>query len=139
LGTSDDERWQQVTTQRGKQRRKRELAISALLNASTLKAAAGVVGLSERTLKRWLRMPDFAAEYSEAKTALLQLATAKLRRQSGAAVDVLVDIAADEEASAGSRVIAASRILELAIKAHEIECVEARIAKLEESAREGTV
>lgn len=123
-------------TQRGKERL-REAAIAALLNAKTIREAATVCGLSERTLKRWLKTPGFAAEYSEAKTALLQAATGKLRREASAAVDVLSEVAADALAAPGARATAARSILELALRAHETEVLEARIAALESGANDG--
>lgn len=119
-------------TQHGKHRMW-ETAIASLLATSTIREAASQCGISERTLKRWLAMPEFQAVLSEAKSDILKAATSKLRRDASAAVDVLSSVAADTEAPAGSRVTAGRAILELAFKSHETETLEERISALERS------
>src|SRR5437763_102872 len=47
--------------------RKREQAIAALLERPTIAEAAQAVGVSERTLRRWLSEADFAADYAAAR------------------------------------------------------------------------
>ena len=42
-------------------------AIDALLRCSSVSAAAKEVGVTERTLYRWLANPDFAADYRKAR------------------------------------------------------------------------
>jgi hypothetical protein len=110
-----------------------ETAIASLLATSTIREAASQCGISERTLKRWLAMPEFQAVLSEAKSDILKAATSKLRRDASAAVDVLSSVAGDTEAPAGSRVTAGRAILELAFKSHETETLEERISALERS------
>ena len=114
-----------------------EAAIASLLATSKIYEAADRCGVSERTLKRWLAMPDFQAAFSEAKSELLKVATSKLRREAGAAVDVLSSVARDTEAPAASRVTAGRTLLELAFKSHETEVLEERIAALERSVGHG--
>ncbi len=109
----------------------RERLIGALLVAPTIKEAAARAGISERTALRWLSQPELAQAYAQANGRLLEQATAKLRAESGAAVDVLASVAGDAEAAPGARATAARSILELALKAHEAENLEARIAELE--------
>ena len=122
-------------TARGKERKFEEL-ISALLSCSTVIEAAAVCRISSRTAQRWLRRPDFQKAHAEAKGKLLEAATAKLRAQAQAAVGTLAEISADTEAPSGSRVQAAFRILELSLRAHEIETLEERIKTLEGQANE---
>lgn len=125
-----------MTRQRGKQRMW-GAAIASLLATSTIHEAADQCGVSERTLKRWLAMPEFQAAFSEAKSDMLKAATSKLRREAGAAVDVLSSVAGDTEAPAASRVTAGRALLELAFKSHETEVLEERIAALERSVGHG--
>jgi len=108
-----------------------DAAIVALLNCATLKDAAEQCGISKRTLLRWLRHQSFRARFDEVKRGALSQATAKLRGESGKAVDVLAAIAEDRTAAPGARVIAASRLLELALRAHETEDLQARLEALE--------
>jgi predicted DNA-binding transcriptional regulator YafY len=114
-----------------------EAAIASLLATSTIHEAADQCGVSERTLKRWLAMPEFQAAFIEAKSDMLKAATSKLRREAGAAVDVLSSVAGDTKAPAASRVTAGRALLELAFKSHETEVLEERIATLERSVGHG--
>lgn len=92
--------------------RKRESAIAALLSAPTIKEAAKLAGISEPTLHRWMRRPDFASDYQRARERTLELASERLQRGTLEAVEVLGDIARDKEAPSASRVMAARSFLE---------------------------
>ena len=109
-------------------------ACLALLTEPTIAAAASKAGVGERSLYRWLDRDDFAAAYREARRKALGQAVARLQQLSSGAVAVLAQVAADKQAPASSRVAAASKILEVAIKAVELEDLEARIAALEQQA-----
>jgi hypothetical protein len=113
--------------------RKQEAAIAALLTAGTLAEAAQGCGISEATLWRWQQQPDFAELYKQAKTALLAVVTAKLRKQAGSAVDTLAALASNPENPAGARVSASRTIVELALRAHELEDLAERLTALEET------
>jgi hypothetical protein len=114
--------------------RKREVAISALLTSRRIADAAHVAGISERCLLRWLKEPEFAAALADAKGRLLEAATTELRAKAAGAVDTLATIAGDKDSPSGSRVMAGYKILELALKAHELETIEARLQRLEAQA-----
>jgi hypothetical protein len=121
-----------MTTQTG-HRRKQEQAILALLSKPTIEAAANECGVSGRTLLRWLREPEFSASYRQAKSDLLTAATGRLRAAAGRAVGVLESVAVNRKAPAGARVTASRAILELAMRSHELDDLEARITRLEEN------
>ena len=108
-----------------------ERAIVALLSEPTLRAAASSAGISESTLWRWLRDPAFRVAYRRARQEVLERATARLAALVGVAVEALSKIVADRAVSPHVRVSAASRIVEFALKAAEIEDVQARLEKLE--------
>jgi hypothetical protein len=112
--------------------RRQEQAIAALLTAPTIGEAAQAAGISEPTLWRWLQRDDFQAAYRHARREAVSQAIAHLQRVSGEAVETLRAVMTDAEKPAGARVTAARAVLELAIKAVEIEGLEARIADLEE-------
>jgi hypothetical protein len=65
-------------------------AIVALLSRTTLKAAADAVGVNERTLRRWLEEPRFAAVYRSARSDALRGATFMMQHYSYAAVRAIV-------------------------------------------------
>ena len=106
-------------------------ACLALLTEPTIAAAAAKAGVGERTLYRWLARDDFVEAYREARRKALGQAVARLQQLSSGAVAVLAQVAADKTAPASARVAAASKILDTAIKAVELEDLEQRIAALE--------
>jgi hypothetical protein len=108
-----------------------ERAIIALLSEPTLKAAAASAGISETTLWRWLREPNFKVAYQRARQEALGRATTRLAALVEVAVEALDEIVADRAVSPNVRVSAASRIIDFALKAAEIEEVQARLEELE--------
>jgi uncharacterized protein (DUF885 family) len=111
--------------------RKEETAISALLTQGTLAEAAQVAGIGEATLRRWLQLDDFKTAYRRARREAVSQAVAHLQRVSGEAVETLRAIMNDDQKPSSARVTAARVILELSIKAVELEDLEVRIAALE--------
>jgi hypothetical protein len=112
--------------------RKQEQGISALLLYPTLLDAATAIGVDERTLRRWLREDTtFQAGYREARRAVVQQAIVQVQRATGEAVETLRAVMQDSEAPASAKVSAAKTILETAVKAVELEDLEARIVALE--------
>src|ERR687885_1177622 len=112
---------------------KQDALIAALLTSPTIQDAAKAVGVSETTAHRWLRTDEaFTAAYLKARRAAVGQAIARLQQLSSGAVAVLGQVAADKQAPASARVAAASKILDTAIKAVELEDLEARIAALEQ-------
>jgi hypothetical protein len=111
--------------------RKREEAIAALLTARNVEEAARAAGVGTRTLIRWLKIPEFAAAYLEARRA----AVSRLQQASSAAVSTLLKIMVDGSAPASSRVRAADRVLDHAKQAIEREDIEVRVAALERAAQ----
>ncbi|OQA61638.1 MAG: hypothetical protein BWY41_00040 [Candidatus Atribacteria bacterium ADurb.Bin276] len=119
----------------GKLNRKMELAIVALLNQPTIIMAAEDAGISETTLWRWLQREDFSKAYREARKQAVNQAIAHIQRISGEAVNTLREVM-NEGRKETARVTAARAILELTLKAYEIEDLEKRIEVLEEMMRE---
>ena len=114
--------------------RKKEEAVLALLTQRNVEEAARAVGVTARTLYRWLQQPDFLAAYREAKRSAFSQAVARVQTMTTAAVSTLGKVMVDPAAPAASRVRAASSVLDFAAKAIEIEDLEARLAALEQSA-----
>jgi hypothetical protein len=118
----------------GKLNRKMETAIVALLNQPTITLAAEDAGISETTLWRWLQREDFAKTYREARKQAVNQAIAHIQRISGEAVNTLREVMNDGKKET-ARVTAARAILELTLKAYEIEDLEERLEALEERMR----
>lgn len=111
--------------------RKKEQAVMALITEPTIKAAADKVGITTPTLCKWLKLSEFKAAYREARREAVSVAIAKLQQATTEAVEALRAVMNDPNKPASARVGAARSILELAIKAVEIEDLEIRIEELE--------
>jgi hypothetical protein len=121
----------------GKLPRKQEAALAALLLAPTIAAAAEAAGCDERTLRRWIQEPAFAAAYRRARAALVEHAAAKLQRLCDRAADTL-EAALDADRAA-DRIRAAGVILDRAARFQELQDLAERLAALEQylAARKG--
>ena len=82
---------------------------------------------------RCLKQPEFAEAYRNARREAFSQSVARLQHASNAAVGTLLRVMTDKEASASSRVRAAEVVLSTAFRGIEIEDIEARVAKLEQS------
>jgi hypothetical protein len=103
----------------------------ALLGQPSIEAAATAIGVNAATIYRWLHEPAFAEAYRTARRDALGQAIARLQQLSSGAVAVLASIAGNTALPTGARVAAASKILDTAIKAVELEDLESRITALE--------
>jgi hypothetical protein len=110
---------------------KQEKAISALLSEPTMKSAAHLVKVSEITIIRWLREDAFKEAYQEARREATRQAIARLQQASSEAVDTLREVMNSSTAQPGARVSAAKTVLELSLKAVEIEDLALRVEEVE--------
>jgi hypothetical protein len=110
---------------------KQEKALVALVTAPSVEAAAEIVGVTRGTLHRWIREDVlFQVEYREARRAALDGAVAQLQLGATEAVEVLRKGMQDRNIHA--RIRSASKLIDLALKAHDQFDVETRLAALEE-------
>ena len=112
--------------------RKQEAAISALLTAQTIGAAAGVVRVNERTLRNWLKMPAFQTAYRAARRQVVEQAISQLQQAANEAVATL-----QKNLTCGNKSVevrAALGILGQAVQGVELIDLEERIADLERRA-----
>lgn len=116
--------------------RKKEDAIVALLTTRTVEEAARAVGVSTKTLLRWMKEPEFDAAYRAAKRAAFGQSIARLHHLSSAAVTTLGKVMLEPGTPPATRVRAADSILDHTTKAIEIEGLEARLTELERAAEE---
>ena len=61
-----------MATHGSKLPRKQDQAIAALLSESTIAKAAAKIEVSEKTLRNWLKLPDFLAAYRDAQKGLVE-------------------------------------------------------------------
>ena len=126
--------WHQMAGHGAKLARKQEDAIAALLSQRSIEDAARACGVGARTLIRWLKLPEFAAAYREARRAAFSQSVARLQQATGAAVSTLLKVMIDPATPASTRVRAADSVLDHSAKAIEIEDIEARVSELERAA-----
>ena len=94
-------------------------AIAALLTQRNVEEAARVVGMGTTTLYRWMRDPEFASAYREARLAAFGRASARLRQATGSAVTTIWMIMVDRGSSASIQVTACDLALQHATEASE--------------------
>ena len=116
--------------------RKQEDAIAALLSQRNVEEAARTAGVGTRTLLRWMKIPEFTADYREARRLAYGQSIARLQQASSAAATTLLKIMLDPNVPASTRVRAAESVLDHGAKSIELEDVEVRVAELERAAHE---
>jgi transposase-like protein len=110
---------------------KKDKAILALLSHSTIEAAAQDVGVTRKTLHRWLKEEDFKEKLEEAKRETVGLLTIRVRASMQEALNTLTEVMGDREMPAHARVSAAKAVLDAGFKAIEQEDILVRLDKLE--------
>ena len=116
--------------------RKKEIALSALLTEPTLQYVAKVAQISEVTLWRWLKEREFILKFNELKREAVGQALTRLQQISCNAVETLKDIMEDLNTPPSVRVSAAKSIIDLSVKAIEVNDIVKRIEDLEQIAKE---
>ena len=111
--------------------RKMEAAVAALLTARNLEEAAKSVGIAPNTLLNWMKVPEFQAEYREARRVAYSQAVARLQQGATAAATTLLKVMVDQSTPASVKVRAAECVMNHSSKAIEIEDVAARVEELE--------
>lgn len=110
---------------------KHEKAILALLTYPTIEQAAKEAGIGARTLHRWLRDEKFQEKYRLARWRSVSQAIGRLQWLATEAVESLGEVFKDPKTPASSRVAAAKVVIEMSLRAAEIEEIRARINILE--------
>ena len=114
--------------------RKKEAAVAAVLSHRNLEEAARATGVVPNTLLRWMKEPEFDAAYREARRTAFGQAVARLQQGASAAATTLLKTMIEPSTPASVRVRAAECVLNHAMKAIEIEDIEARLSELERAA-----
>lgn len=117
---------------------KKEEAIIELLNQPTVRKAAEVLGLSEKTLHRWLDETEFAAAYRKARRMAFAHAVQMTQRYAPVAISTLARIANDNAAPPAARVSAATALLRFSRDSIELDDLAQRIETLEASLPKAT-
>ncbi|MFC1820537.1 hypothetical protein ACFLZG_05585 [Thermodesulfobacteriota bacterium] len=111
--------------------RNQEKAIAALLSQPSIPGAAKEAKIGERTLWRWLQLDSFKEAYRDARGQIVRQAVVQVQQAMSEAVGTLREVMTNSEAPASARVSAAKAIINMGIKAVEVEELEARIVEIE--------
>ena len=114
------------------------LAIPHLAAGSSIRATADTIGVSERSIRRWLKNPEFAAALREAEKEVWNATVRKLRALGEKAVNALGRVLEDPGATPSARIQAARAILDGIAKAEalsRLQDLEDRVRALEERLR----
>jgi hypothetical protein len=87
--------------------------VAALLQETTLSAAADRAGIARSTANRWIHEPEVRGALRDAQAAMLDKITASIGAACTEAVGALRDVVNDPEASPSARVGAARTLLRL--------------------------
>lgn len=104
---------------------------TALLEARTIREAARMAGVGERTAWRYLASPEVRQVLTERQGAMLAQAAAALVADMAEARKVLRSIMGDAAAAPGVRVAAARAVLEAGLRLFELVSLTERVAELE--------
>ena len=105
-----------------------------LAGGATVEDAARSAGISEATVYRRLKQPDFRRQVDEARSSIVTRATSKLSSAAIVAVDTLRELLSSDHDFA--RLGAARAIIELGIRLREQEDLAVRLAALERDAED---
>ena len=106
--------------------------VGALATTRTIRAAAAKANIGERTAWRWLCDPTVRRAADGALDSVLREATHNAASLMTKALDTLVDVMDDGEASASARVSAARAVLEVGLRYHESMILAERMSVIEE-------
>ena len=110
---------------------RRARALAALMTSGTVKSAAALSGVGERTLHRWLRDPEFAAQLAQVEAELVDAAARRLLSLTDGAIRSLEQLSVGAEDD-GVRLRTAVAILDQAARWRESVSIERRIFALEQ-------
>lgn len=104
-------------------------AISVIVSAPSITHAAKALSLNEKTLRRWLAIPEFAAEVDRQRNVATKDALAFLRASLSRAASTLTRLLnADDD---GIARLAANSLLQHGLKSIELYDFEARLQEVE--------
>ncbi|MEW6400817.1 MAG: hypothetical protein AB1649_03400 [Chloroflexota bacterium] len=111
---------------------KQQRAIAVLMSTNTVRQAAIIVGVGERTLHRWLAEDEeFRAALRKAELTAIDTATRRLIGSDEAAISKLLTILNSPTGKNSDKIKAARSLLEFSTRMIEARDVEERLSRLE--------
>ena len=110
---------------------RQQRAIEAFLSGSNKLQAAAAAGVSDETIRRWLRDPDFTERLRKAESESLSDVSRGLVRIGEKAISTLEAVMDSPTAAESVKVRAADTVLARMIPIRELVAVEDRLAAIE--------
>lgn len=110
---------------------RKEKALHALLSERSLAAAAEAAGIGERTLREYLKDPEFQKAYDSATDEMTQEAARRIAQLYGDSIETLRTAMRGEAVLPRDRLYAARIALEYGLRYTEIATVLKRLEALE--------
>jgi len=107
----------------------------ALLNNSSIENAAFQVGVTTRTLQRYMIDPEFLAILHDLQAQVIAQASVRLSAAAGMAVETLQNIMCNDDAPYGIRSRCADILLQNVLRYAEIVSLGNRVKTLERNAK----
>ncbi len=114
----------------------KQSAVLALLEHTTIKNAAAAMGVTERTLYRWLAEEPFKRAFREARREAFGHSISLAQRYTPMAVGTLVKLAGDPKTPPAVRVSASMGIVKIGREGIELDELVGRVEGLEAAAAE---
>ena len=110
---------------------RKERALQALLVSRTRAEAAQAAGVSESTLRQYMKDPEFLERYKQAFGEMVADATRQAQQTLSPALSVLREIMEDKSEQAQARITAARSVLEYSLKLCEQTDILEQLRELE--------
>jgi hypothetical protein len=110
--------------------------VAALLRGKSVRVAAEEVGIARRTLVTWMTEDWFRSQYEAAKRELLEATINMLRTAGETGVNTLTEVAKSRKAPPTARASAGRALLEVLLRAVEVQDLAGRIERLEAALKE---
>ena len=114
----------------GELKRSEVRVLMALFEHATIVDAAKALRVHRRTVERVLAKPHVEAAFRSRRAEMMAATSLRLRAAAAEAIEALRDVL-KEEGAPGARVSAARALLEMGLRAVELEEIEERIEALE--------
>jgi len=113
-----------------------EEAVLALLTHRKIEDAAAAVGISTKTMKNWMKQPEFEVAKQKAIREMYDQAITRLAQNSNTASGVVLKMIAEPSVPPAVRLKASDSLLDRVSRAIELSDLERRIADVERAASE---
>ncbi len=110
---------------------KQKAVIPYLLSARSLEAACREARVSKSTVYEYLKIPAFTAELQRLREEITRDALNRLKTGFGQAVETLLGLIQDK--TKGIRLRACEKVIDIFLRLREMEEIEARLRRIEET------